>query len=919
MKKIKLLVVSCFLGLNLLAQNEASNWFFGENAGISFNIFTGDVTALEEGLINTKEGCASISNARGILLFYTDGTSVYNKDHQVMENGNDLFGNTSSSQSAIIVPKSDDINIYYIFTVGSKITETGFNYSVVDMTADDGLGAVTNKNVNLLSFTSEKISAVVKDCVTKSVWVITLANADGISETQLDTFYAYEVSNTGINTIPVKSTLPVNIQDSRGYLKLSPNGSKLACANMESGLFLFDFNTETGKVSNPIELEIDNVNDKSYGLEFSPNSGLLYVTASNNFSGPIFEENNNPANHKSILVQYNLFATNISDSQIVLDERQLFRGALQLGPNGKIYRALSETYESGLSSLGVINNPNTIGIAASYQHNAINLNGKKSTQGLPPFISSFFNQTIDIIKNGNETSFLPLCTGDTYTLSADNIPGATYTWTKDDVVLTETDFDLIVTETGNYKVTIIPPGDITSNECNFPIGDAQVEFFDIPNAYNTSLVQCDLSGDGSGIAAFNLMEAGDIVTDNINDDIVLTFHYSLSDAINGENKIQNPTSYRNTQVFERLFVRITHDISKCYRTAELTLEVSNTFVDDILIEDICDEIGSEDGINTFSLDDYSELILNQIPSSTDQFTVTYYKSIDDALLEQNALINHTNTTPYEEELYFRIEDPNTNCYGVNKMQLKIKKLPNLIDEETTYYCLNKSPEFVTIDANLINDSPLNYTYLWSNGDTTYETQINSVGNYTVTVTNDNGCSKNKTISVEASNTADFQTPSFEVSAPFQNIQNTIITFVQGEGDYEYALLAQNNTVYKPFQISNTFENIAPGNYNVAVRDTKNNCGTVQKQVSVVGHPKFFTPNNDGVNDTWQVYGLSNTFQPNSKIRIFSRYGKLIKELDPNGEGWNGRINGELMPSDDYWFIVTLEDGQIFKNHFSLKY
>ncbi|MDB9721138.1 T9SS type B sorting domain-containing protein [Winogradskyella sp.] len=86
----------------------------------------------------------------------------------------------------------------------------------------------------------------------------------------------------------------------------------------------------------------------------------------------------------------------------------------------------------------------------------------------------------------------------------------------------------------------------------------------------------------------------------------------------------------------------------------------------------------------------------------------------------------------------------------------------------------------------------------------------------------------------------------------------------------------------------------------------------------MGFPKFFTPNADGDFDTWQVKGVSSQFQPNTAILIFDRYGKLLKELDPLSNGWNGTYNGSDMPSSDYWFKVTLEDGRIFTSHFTLK-
>ncbi|WP_147299213.1 T9SS type B sorting domain-containing protein, partial [Winogradskyella eximia] len=172
-----------------------------------------------------------------------------------------------------------------------------------------------------------------------------------------------------------------------------------------------------------------------------------------------------------------------------------------------------------------------------------------------------------------------------------------------------------------------------------------------------------------------------------------------------------------------------------------------------------------------------------------------------------------------------------------------------------------------------------------------------------------GCFKERTITVLPSSIA--RNINFEVVDASQN--NSITVLVDGEGDYEYALGNSNG----PYQDSNTFNNVQPGLYTVYIRD-KNGCGIADDLVSVIGFPKFFTPNNDDVNDYWQVYGITTQFQANSIIYIFDRYGKLLKELDPLSSGWDGKYNGENMPTSDYWFKVTLEDGRTFTNHFTLK-
>lgn len=105
-----------------------------------------------------------------------------------------------------------------------------------------------------------------------------------------------------------------------------------------------------------------------------------------------------------------------------------------------------------------------------------------------------------------------------------------------------------------------------------------------------------------------------------------------------------------------------------------------------------------------------------------------------------------------------------------------------------------------------------------------------------------------------------------------------------------------------------------GKHTVFIKDM-NGCGTASIEVFVIGYPKFFTPNGDGINDTWQVDGVIS--QPNSKIYIYDKFGKLLKQIDSKGEGWDGLYRGNQMPSTDYWYMVQLEDGRIHKGHFSL--
>ena len=144
--------------------------------------------------------------------------------------------------------------------------------------------------------------------------------------------------------------------------------------------------------------------------------------------------------------------------------------------------------------------------------------------------------------------------------------------------------------------------------------------------------------------------------------------------------------------------------------------------------------------------------------------------------------------------------------------------------------------------------------------------------------------------------------------------NTVTVLVSGDGDYVYALDNENG----PYQESNTFENVNPGVYTVYVKDIKADCGIISEDVSILGFPKFFTPNGDGKNDTWQILGFSTQFPVTASVKIFNRFGKLITILDEDNPKWDGSYNGALLPTDDYWFEAILIDGRTFRNHFTLK-
>jgi len=424
-----------------------------------------------------------------------------------------------------------------------------------------------------------------------------------------------------------------------------------------------------------------------------------------------------------------------------------------------------------------------------------------------------------------------------------------------------------------------------------------------PIANNVSLIQCDEDGNKDGFTTFNLNEVLSNITAN-NPDTSVAYYRSQIDAENQNNPIDGNAfnNFINPQI---VYTRVTNNRTGCFNYSEISLEVSLTSSENTTLE-ICDIDGTEDGLMTFNLNNANAAVLASAPMGLD---LQYYETYNDALLETNPLnTTYTNTTPYNQIIYARVENANA-CYGISEIELTVFELPNIETEFTTQYCLNLFPEPIVLNGGIINDLPNNYYYLWSTGENTSTIEVNAPGTYTVRISNTNGCFKDRTLTVLPSNIATITT--IEVVDASQN--NSISVLVTGEGDYEYAIDNSNG----PYQDSNTFEDILPGLYTVYVRD-KNNCGITEELVSVIGFPKFFTPNNDNKNDFWRVEGISSQFQSNTSVLIFDRYGKLLKELDPLSAGWDGTFNGALMPTSDYWFKVKLQDGRTFTSHFTLK-
>jgi len=349
------------------AQKEANWWYFGWQLSLDFN--SGSPVVVNNSAMNQYEGCSSISDkTTGALLFYSDGIDVYNSNHLVMPNGSGLTGDQSSAQSALIVPMPGSTTQYYVFTASEYFSGgvSGYRYSIVDMTLNGGTGDVTStKNVLLYSPACEK-QACVKNAAGNGYWLAT-------HEFNGNNFVMFEITSSGISAPHV---VPCGFSYSGyepiGYMKFSPDGTKLATVLSGQNMAeLYDFNAATGDVTNPVTIGPVANNLYVYGISFSPNGNLLYVS----------EENSN------ILSQFDITlgsAAAITASKVTVGTTaQSAFQTLQLAPDGKLYCTNNYSFY-----LGVVNDPNVYGMGCNYVDTGLYLNGLNINYGLPGFVEN---------------------------------------------------------------------------------------------------------------------------------------------------------------------------------------------------------------------------------------------------------------------------------------------------------------------------------------------------------------------------------------------------------------------------------------------------------------------------------------------------------------------------------------------------
>lgn len=728
------LICLVLIVLQATAQEQASIWYFGDHAGLDFR--NGAPVPLDDSAMDTREGCATIADTNGNLLFYTDGSTVWNKNHDPVPNGTDLNGDTSSTQSAIIVPKSDEPNIYYIFTIMKEQGPEGLQYSVFDLSLDGGLGAVTaQKNIVLRAGPlTEKVTAV-ENAGGNGVWVIT-------KDFGSNAFLSYLVDAAGIHTTPVISNVGYTPDNSYlagfGYIKASSNGEFLATASHEEGdVELFRFDTATGVVSDPLSLQ-DFFKDayykkRAYGVEFSTNNQLLYISS----LGGVYQFDISTYDEAAIMASGILLSPTYNLPPFV--------GAMQMGLDGKIY--ITRLHREFLM---VINNPNVPGPGCNFVENGLTLApGTSGILGLPTFITSYFAVGIqaDQFCLGSETDFSVNVTEPITGISWDFGDGATATLETPSHEYTAP---------GTYTVTVQVTTATESSSAT-----KEITIFEVPVAnVATDIAVCS----ANTTYGFDLsLKDAEVLGTQDPADFQVTYFATLADAESNTDPLSTP--YTNTSAVETRYARIQNrHHPECFDTTSFDLVVQrapqvNTQAD----WTACDT--DMDGLFTFDLSKKATTILEG--NDPLAYSVSFYPSQMDLDNGTNEIPTLYTNTLSREEIFWKIQnDTYPDCYGEGTFFLEVTSGVRAHPPSSIEVCDDDNDGLFTFNLTQMeneilgtqNPASIQISYHPTLMDATAGTNALE-SNYT------NTTPYNETIFVRAENTADpacFDTTSFEV-------------------------------------------------------------------------------------------------------------------------------------------------------------
>lgn len=444
-------------------------------------------------------------------------------------------------------------------------------------------------------------------------------------------------------------------------------------------------------------------------------------------------------------------------------------------------------------------------------------------------------------------------------------------------------------------------------ECDFDTTDTQISY-----PFDTSLVETTILN-GQSLA-----------------DVTITYDYvDINGTAMTSTVLPNPFLTETQSVM----VTVTNNVSQdpdgaCFDTTTLEFQVDEQPIIANIVgaQEVCDgDLGDidDDGYYPFDTSSFASSILGN--QSNMEIYFSYIDENGNPVQNSPTIENPLNSG--DQTISVQVINPiNPSCFANTTIELIVNPLPDFTLENEVLECgFPFSPsDLVPVQA----DPSEIFIYEWTYEDGTVlgndlilpGENIDQAGSYTINLTNPvTFCDRELTVTIKTADTPNITIDDIEIDDFLESNTVTINNPSSlGNSDYKFSLVDDNGTIVFPYQENPVFYNVRPGFYTLLAIDVEEVCNAVAVPISVIGYMKFFTPNGDGTNELWKIIGVNQNFQPNSRILIFDRYGKLLKQISTLQEGWDGTSRGTVMPTDDYWFKVFLEDGRTFMGHFTLK-
>ena len=679
-------------------ENRTANiWYFGNGAGVDFNEEDGldppprSITTAHA--MDAPEGTSTISDANGQVLFYTDGSTVYNNLDLIMENGEDIGGDVGSTQSVIIVPFQDDETLYYIFTTQEVYGSNEYllKYSIVDMKEGDGLGEVTVKDQQLFSKSTEKLAAIEAG---GGHWVLS-------HDYGSNTFRAYAITPEGISNPVLSSVGSVHsLNDAlsgQAGMKFSNTADRVAVALIEGSddyVELFAFDQTTGEVSE-LEYVIDlnegdaGVNDEVYDVHFSPGGIKLFASLNNRNSGT--------AGGRILEYRVDSFSTaatrQLSKADLTANVAGNFNyGGIQTGPDGQIYVAVESPGNPAATAFlsSIAANEDTL-TTSFFNLQQVALTVGNSRLGLPNFVQNSANPIEEPSISAPDTT----CVEEVIELSASGTSDIDmFLWTIQDqsnnvvfsALAQDTSYTFPTGQSGNFELSLN-----IFNRCGYDTTFVQtLDVFEIPDPPTVPAAIALCEGQN------NLLTAGPV-------DPVLSYVWTNSQGA----VVSTSNTYDVTE--EEIYTVTINNVAGCSSTAEIF--VGPPFEIGLPPDQTICQDGSLTLDSNITADNYVWTRINP-----DNSTVT---------LPNQRTAEVDASTPGVYQYIVSIEDPITaGCFVNDTTNVTINPLPQMVVSSITNTSCGSQTG--AIDLNVTTTGSYSYQLI-DNGGATVQSDNNFTG------------------------------------------------------------------------------------------------------------------------------------------------------------------------------------------------